>query len=425
MEPAESQRADALDLTWDAVLDGQPISSRPDHDSDLAQLITELHAAIATPSLFPDRRQAWDEFKRRTALSNAPLASTNLEASSTQFTFNGRVAAPISPRPASPALRPFRSAAMGLLATAALLLLTLAAGLVATWQGSQPDDDLIAVPALVLTADDALGPPGASTVIADPLFAATFAADQLPTGETGAVFYQLTLAPGATMPNLGGLSCGCSPYVLGPGVGIERVQSGEYTVQLDAPIRIQRGGVAADTEELPARTEITLGPGDVAIYSKYDTRGEIRNNGSAPVEVVGVVIVESVGSRTPPTLPEGVQGKVLSQTVPSAWQILPPGPLTVTLRQVTLPADATLGPYEAVGLETVQVERGSVSRSFLGPGETEPRGRSLFHAGSSATAFASISPGTRRIITNVGDEPALLLVATIEPATSGLALLGQ
>jgi hypothetical protein len=144
----------------------------------------------------------------------------------------------------------------------------------------------------------------------------------------------------------------------------------------------------------------------------------IRNAGSTPVVVVGVVMVGLDGSVTPPALPAGVRGEVLSQSLPADWQTLPTGPVTVTLRQVTLPGKATLGPYETTGLEALQLEQGAITRGIMQPGETAPRVRPPVHyAGTSeAFAFADVSPGLRRVITNVRGEPAVLLVLTLEPA---------
>jgi hypothetical protein len=309
------------------------------------------------------------------------------------------------------------------LATAALLVLVLTAGLVAIWQRSQPDDELITVSAVIATPENALSTPGAAEITEETLFTTTFSADELPEGEIGAVFYRLTLVPGATLTNLGGLSCGCTPMDLGPGVGIEIVESGEYTVRLDAPMQIQRGGASPETEvqELAEGSEISLTPGDAAIYAQYDAPGEIRNSRSSTSVVIGVAIVGSDGAVTPPVLPEGVQGKIMAQTVGSAWDDLPAGPVTVTLRQVTLPAEMSLGPYETAGLEAFQLEQGRVARSFLGADDPEPRGRSVFNAaGTASSALAAVSPGTRRVITNLGDEPAVLLVLTIEPASKEL-----
>lgn len=420
----ERQRADDLDRSWDAIQNGQPIPAMSrDDDADLTELIARLHAASPERPLFSDPQRAWEAFKDTTAWLDAGLASTAGGVSPVQLTMNGRVTAPIGPRRAASGLRPFRAPVLSYLATAALLVLALIAGLVAAWQRAQPDEDLITVSAVIATPDNTLGTPVATEITEETLFTTTFTAGALPEGEIGAVFYRLTLAPGSRLANLGGLSCGCTPMDLGPGVGIELVESGEYTIRLDAPMQIQRGGGSPETEvqELAAGTEIALSPGDAAIYSRYDAPGDIRNSGSSTAVVMGVAIVGSDGAVTPPVLPEGVQGSIMAQTVGSAWDDLPAGPVTVTLRQVTLLAEMSLGPYETAGLEAFQLEEGRVARSFLAADDPEPRGRSVFNAkGTAASALAAVSPGTRRIITNLGDEPAVLLVLTIEPASNEL-----
>jgi hypothetical protein len=83
---------------------------------------------------------------------------------------------------------------------------------------------------------------------------------------------------------------------------------------------------------------------------------------------------------------------------------------------VTLPEGTSLGPYEATGLEALRIERGAITRSFLRPGETASRGRPLFHLAGTSAPFMAPAPGVRRVIASAGDEPAVFLVLSIEPA---------
>jgi hypothetical protein len=231
-----------------------------------------------------------------------------------------------------------------------------------------------------------------------------------------AVFYRLTLPPGASLPYLPGRLCGCSGEMAKVGAGAEVIQSGAYTLRLDVPMRVQRDGAAPAAVEIPAQTEVVLGPGDSAIYPDNTAPAAIVNGGDEPVVVVGVAISgrEGSGVRTP-RLPVGVRLERLSATTPSEWRSLPAGPVSVSVWRLTLPQEASVGPYEATGLESLWIESGGIMRNFLRPGEAEPRGRPLFHPAGTSAPFLALAPGVRRIITSTDDRPAVLLALSIEP----------
>ena len=98
------------------------------------------------------------------------------------------------------------------------------------------------------------------------------------------------------------------------------------------------------------------------------------------------------------------------------WETFPPGPLNVTLRQVTLPPEASIGPYQPVGLQAMQIESGPLARNFLAADETTPRGRPLTHLAGSTLPFVRPSTGVREILASNGKQPAEMLVLIIEPA---------
>ena len=72
--------------------------------------------------------------------------------------------------------------------------------------------------------------------------------------------------------------------------------------------------------------------------------------------------------------------------------------------------------HEAPGLESLWIEKGAILHSLLPPGEAEPRGRPLFHPAGNRGAVMAPGPGVRHVITSKDDEPAELLVLSIEPA---------
>ena len=298
------------------------------------------------------------------------------------------------------------------LATAALLVLTLVLGFAAIWQSASVSEDSPRPPALIRALASVPG-----EVADEALLETTFRAEELPTGQKEAFFYRLTLPPGARLPSLAGPLCGCWGEMALAGAGAEIVQSGAYTLRLDAPMRIQRNGASGALEEIPAGTEIRLGSGDTAIYPDNTALGAIGNGGEEPVVVVGVAISSTERSGIPaPVLPTGVTLEMLAQTPSSAWQSLPAGPVSVSVWRLTLPAATRVGPYEATGLESLWIETGRIQRIFWPPGETEPWGPPMFYPAGTEAPFTATTPGVRRVVTSEDDLSAMLLVLSIEPA---------
>jgi hypothetical protein len=131
-----------------------------------------------------------------------------------------------------------------------------------------------------------------------------------------------------------------------------------------------------------------------------------------------VVINATEGSGTPlPKVPTGVRTTLLTHSTVSDWDKLPPGPLNVTLRQVTLPPETHIGPYQPVGLQAMRIESGTVLRSLLPAGEATPRGRPQAQRPGTTTPLMALAPGLRETVAVDGDRPAELLVLIIEPAT--------
>ncbi len=298
------------------------------------------------------------------------------------------------------------------LATVTLVVVTLVLGFAPIWQSAAVSEASPRPPALIRALASA-----PADVVDERLLAATFAAAELPTGDKETVFYRLTLSPGASLPVLVGPLAGCWGRLAKAGAGAELIQSGAYTLRIDAPIRLLRAGASAGPVDVPAGTEVTLEPGDTAIYPNYTVPGAISNDGDEPVVVVGVAInsIERSGDQTP-MLPPAVELKLLATTPSAEWRSLPAGPVNMSIWRLALPAGTSAGPYEAPGLESLWIEKGEILHSLLRPGETEPRGRPLFHPAGTGAPVMALAPGVRHVITSKDDEPAELLVLSIEPA---------
>jgi hypothetical protein len=420
VERDERDRADALDRQWDALLRGEATSTTAGLDADLVTLVARLHAAgSAIPPLFPDRNQAWWELRQ--ASTPAPVSSSDGETTPPAWPhLNGH--ADLFPRQPSETSQPRRRGRWVLtqLATAVLLLLTLAAGFAAIRQRPpEAPDEGRWVPALVRALEAAPG-----GIVDTPLIETSFSPEELPRGEKEAIYYRLTIPPATSLPYLGSLFCGCHTETITAGVGAEVVQTGVYTLRLEAPLRVQRAGSTRPSEEIPAGTEVTLTAGDAVIYPDYAAPGDIRNAGNEPVTLIGVSITATEGSGTPvPQVPPEVRATLLTLTSTSDWDAFAPGPLNVGLRRVTLPPESSVGPYAPVGLQAMWIESGTIARNFLPAGETTPRGRPLTQVAGSTTPFIRPSSGLRETLASTGKEPAELLVLIIEPAVSSVQSL--
>lgn len=281
-----------LSAYWDALVLGQDTADI-DVDPDLARAIRQFQALdAATPSMA--RERIW---QRLESLANdEALQLHGLTSVGPATTVNGHLAAPgvsgqeTQPRPA------FGRWVLNHLATAALLILTLAAGFAAIWQGSPTTEvDPARAPALIRALD--VVPGGVTDEL---LVETTFTPDELPVGETEAIFYRITLPPGISLRYLAGPFCVLHSDLISSGVGAEVVQSGSYSLRLDAPFRVQRDGASGAVDEIPAGTEVALDPGNTAIYPDYTAQGTIRNAGDEPVVITGVVILDAEVWASPP-----------------------------------------------------------------------------------------------------------------------------
>ena len=395
--------ADRLSDHLDAVVSGGAIRSQS-LDPSIGATVERFFAADDAPSPPPGlANHLWQELMDHTAsVEFVPYFPALQSERNSRDPLRLQHIAPPNHGPS----------ALAYLATAALLLLTLAVGFAAVWPGLQmKEGDPVHRPALIRALEAVPGDVGE-----DLLVQTSFAVEELPAGAVETIFYRVTLPPGTALPSLMGPYCVQRPELFTSGVGAEVVQSGTYALRLDAPIRIRRDGSSRPVEEIPAGVEVTLDPGDTAIYPDYSTLGTIRNAGTEPLVVVGVAIVDAEGSGIPtPPLPIGAKTEYLAGANASDWWALPAGPVTVSLWRLTLPEGACVGPYGGVGLEAWRVESGAITRRFIRPDETAHRGRPLFQPAGTTTSLGAVAPGVQRIFTSTGDEPAVLLALSIEP----------
>ena len=243
----------------------------------------------------------------------------------------------------------------------------------------------------------------------------SFTPDELPTGDAQVLFYRLTLTPGTSLPAPVKASWLCLGGLVATGVGIEVVQSGTYGLQRATSFRVQRK-TGPGVEEVAARQDILLGPGDAAIYGDYAQRGTIRNTGTEPVVVIGMAVVTMAGSGSElPPLPEGVRVELLASSLATDWANLPDGPVAVSLWRLRLPERSSVGPYAGAGLEALAVEQGMISRRYLRLAATTTDVPPEVLYPWEQSIFLAPAPHIRRSFTAGDDDPAVLLALSIEP----------
>jgi len=313
--------------------------------------------------------------------------------------------------PLAQALRRVARAVVPTLSTVALLAFTAAIAFAA--MGHLPptrEDQATHLPALIRALHATAG-----EVESELLFETVFTPDLRPAGEAEAVLYRLTLPAGTSLPAPAEPFSLCLRDLVASGVGIEVVQSGTYGLRLETPIQVQRGGASGMVEELAARQEVLLGPGDAAIYADYAGQGTLRNAGQDPVVVLGMAIVSTAGTGINlPLPPVGVTVQLLASSFTSDWETLPAGPVAVSLWRLRLPAGTSVGPYAGAGLEAVAVESGTISRRFRRLAEHTPILPLTQNAGVQSI-FLRPAPGIRRSITSGDADAAVVLAASIEP----------
>ncbi len=281
-------------------------------------------------------------------------------------------------------------------------------------------------------------PAGDLSALVEPV--ARTALEMVPAAPYRLGLVRLTLEPSAAIPatSVGG------PISL-------LVESGTLVVHVDQPSRVQRAehSDGPEREELLAGT-ITLSPGE-QIALGDDTGYALRNSGSEAAVVLSAAALAGDGGPTnrwvrPRSLDEILfnpgEPEVMAQTrAPTVW---PPGvrsellvegiiktrpaeSATLGLTRLTLSSRAALPVHQTPGAELLAVETGSAVVDLVaGDGAIRPRPRALqttiwSQGGGSVRdprliegGAAVLQPGSIAGVRNVGDEPLVFLILTLE-----------
>ena len=193
-----------------------------------------------------------------------------------------------------------------------------------------------------------------------------------------------------------------------PSIAADVVLSGEYSVQSEGRIQVQR---AAGLEEVPPGTEVTVRPGDAVIYVENQATQILRNSGD---EVARVISVE-VFSADPPA--DGPASNVASSRVsPEDWERsgLAGQNLAVSVERLTVPPGASLPAFvpDVQAPRIFSVARGAAEWTIIAPGAATPPPAEPF-VRNEVLWFRTLGEGEQLQLQNLGDRPLVLLQVTL------------
>jgi hypothetical protein len=318
---------------WDEVVQGRPADPGT-LDPALAETVHQLHARDDAPGATPDfaaRLLTHLEERMTTMQGNLPPPSERLRLSMMPSP-NGRT--PISslrpPLPSGRASRPW-GRPMTQLATAALVVITLAAAYLAFGppRSDGEGEQLARIPAAIV----AQATPSPSAMTDETFVTITLPAGAVP-GEIVRGLNHYSVPPG---------SDGTWDWTCCTGARLDYILEGTYTIRGAGPMQVLHNGGAGSWEEIAPGTDVVLDAGD-ALYSRMEDTFEAVNAGSTPVELLDAVLFGGTPLDDPiPYEASGVGAwQVHDQDIWTVPVSMPPGPVTLRLRQSTLAADAQL-----------------------------------------------------------------------------------
>jgi hypothetical protein len=216
------------------------------------------------------------------------------------------------------------------LATAALVVVTLTFAYLAFGppRSDVQDEQLARIPAAIV----ALATPSPSAVTEETLVTVTLPAGAMP-GEIVRGLNHYSVPPGTQ---------GTWDWTCCTGPRLDYILEGTYTIQGTGPLQVLRGG-AGTWEEIAPGTDVVLEAGDALLSQMEDSFAAV-NAGSTPVELLDAVLFAGTPLDDPvPYQASGAQAwQVQDQDIWTVPVSMPPGPVTLRLRQATLTAESEL-----------------------------------------------------------------------------------
>jgi hypothetical protein len=246
--------------------------------------------------------------------------------------------------------------------------------------GRNKQDQLALIPAAdVGTPASEMAASATPATMWDPVFTTTLPADQVPTaGNLDVVMWHAVLESGQDAVFQADMVDCC------PGPQVTHVIAGELTLRVEGPVTLVRGGTpgvgGGGAGDVATGTEVTLHPGDTAIYD-FALPAVYANQGSASLHIIGAGALAGSMAWTPAgmTLLDG------NETYSAA--ALPPGPAELMLVRAIVPAKTTL--------------------------PAPPAGSLILDVG--ATGDASIARGADGALRNIGPQAETIYVFILSP----------
>jgi len=395
----EARFHDEMRRYWDEIARGEP-ATPGNLDPELAATIQRVHALQDVPA--------------PTAIYVKRLREDLMHAASTPLTLtpkasnNGRSPSHLFQRSVPPIARPARrSWALTQLLTAALVVATLVVAfqVVRLPRGAPPNDQPGGLPALIAPATLSTPETTPETVPEDDIVlqATLETLGEMPSSRAQheLALARYRLAPGAEQP-VG------KQEDTGVGIELFTVETGQVTVEADAPVLVTRAeATAAAPSPVPAGTAIVLEVGD-QLYAPSGVSFRRRNDGSDPAVLLDFSLSSVGDTYFDQALPPGVTDdagfpyKLLSE--------FPAVPAEATVHRRTLEPGAELAVRDIPGLEMVYVDAGELDLVFDKGGTlgTPERVRTL-SAGNGTEVFGRTPE--RAVLANRSTEPLILLTA--------------
>jgi hypothetical protein len=383
--------ADALSAEWDALVSGN--HAAPGAAEPLVRAARTLHTVDTTPALSRERR---DRIWLGIMAAHASSPRSFSVAPDGNSAFPVLLENPTSISTSSPAHRsrtPFGHWISTQLATAALLLLTLAVGYLAFGRShwDRTNQEAPGVPALI-TSQATTAPEASNGAV---VLQATI--DRLPPLASWAGIERVTLDPGVSLSRGRDQDNGDGPLAY-------MVESGELTIQANGPTTVTRSGTQTPLAVAPG-TNVTLRAGDRG-FAPSGVASDWRNNGTIPVSVLDAGIT-TTGSGWADTFRSGIS---VASLVEEAQFSQRHDAITMTVSRLTLQPGKTLAADALPGIEMLWVDSGNmVAVDATSAGTAAPF---AFDKGSKLQG--SFRPG--RVFRSADNSPVTMLVMTITPA---------
>jgi hypothetical protein len=304
-------------------------------DSGLVQAVDRISALWESPVPSPDFVDRLEERMLNAEARSAEVVISPIAATPGETT---RVTAIDAVRTATGVRR-----WLPILVSAALVLATLGIA----WREFGPGRD----DPSSHTGAPAINAPASPTPDATPddtVLELTLPVDALPTTDRiRTVVDHLSIPPGTTT---GGSSNCCS------GPMIQYVISGGYAVTVAAPVQVIRAESMID--QIPANTEVALGPGD-SLISRSEAPVQITVAGSEPAELLNWVLVNHSADRTKTEEYVRHEWLVYRDDTKNPLAALPRTPVTVRIRMVIVPNGNSIAAPESGMQFVMPVDDGS------------------------------------------------------------------